>query len=222
VPAWFRRALNPTTTDLDKERELLVELARKARRAGLLQLEQDAEAMDNPYLRRGIDNAIAGMEPEVIENQMAAENDSLYAHDLVASQFFETAGGYSPTMGIIGTVVGLISVLSNVSDVTKLAGSIATAFTATLWGILLANLVWLPIGLRLKRLAQDERLVREVQAAAVVAIARGDSSRQLERELASMLAGLEAAKKPARNKKSDEVTAQGASARETGPSEAAP
>jgi chemotaxis protein MotA len=219
LPKWLRQALNPRLTDIQQEREFLVELAKKARRAGLLQLEQDAEAMDNPYLRRGIDNAISGMEPEIIEAQMAAESDSLYAHDALASQFFETAGGFSPTMGIIGTVVGLISVLSNVSDVARLAASIATAFTATLWGILLANLVWLPIGLRLKRLAHEARLVREVQAAAVVAIARGDSSRQLERQLASMLAGQEAAKKPPRAaKEAADQSAANPAAQQTEPS----
>ena len=186
---WLKQAMTPTLPDIEGERDRLIELAKKARRAGLLQLEQDAEALEDPYLRRGLDNAIAGMEPEVIEDQMDAESLSLMERDLQGSHFFETAGGYSPTMGIIGTVIGLISVLSNVSDIAKLAASIATAFTATLWGILLANLVWLPISQRLHGLAQSQRLLRDLQATAVASIARGDSSRQLERQLGSMLAG---------------------------------
>jgi chemotaxis protein MotA len=218
LPAWFRRALQPPVQDLEQLREMLVEFARKARRAGLLQLEQETQNIQDEYLKRGLDNAIAGMEPEAIETQMQAESESLYAHDLVASQFFEAAGGYSPTMGIIGTVVGLISVLSNVSDVTRLAASIATAFTATLWGILLANLVWLPVGMRLRRVAQDMRRVREIEAAAIVAIARGDSSRQLERQLASMLAGEE--QTPRKPKPGSEHGAPAGARAETGQAEA--
>jgi chemotaxis protein MotA len=210
---WLKQAINPSLPDIEGERDRLVEFARKARRAGLLQLEQDAEQLTDAYLKRGLDNAIAGMEPEVIEEQMEAESHSLLARDLEASHFFETAGGYSPTMGIIGTVVGLISVLSNVSDISKLAASIATAFTATLWGILLANLVWLPISQRLHQLAQVNNLVRELQAAAVTAIARGDSSRQLERQLGSLLAGHTApAKAPKKGKAAAEPVAESAPA----------
>jgi chemotaxis protein MotA len=218
LPSWFRRALQPPMQDLDQLREMLVDFARKARRAGLLQLEQEAQNIQDEYLKRGLDNAIAGMEPEAIEAQMTAESESLYAHDLVASHFFEAAGGYSPTMGIIGTVVGLISVLSNVSDVTRLAASIATAFTATLWGILFANLIWLPISMRLRRIAQDLRRVREIEAAAIVAIARGDSSRQLERQLASMLAGEQQA--PRKPKAGSEQKAPAEAQSEAGQAEA--
>lgn len=189
LPRRFKEALSPPVLDFDGSIHTLTEFARKARVGGLLKLEEETGNVSEDYLKRGLENAISGMDPETIDDQMSAERESLYISDLSSSRFFEAAGGFSPTMGIIGTVIGLISVLSNISNVAKLAGSIATAFTATLLGITLANVIWLPIGMRLKQIAHDRRMLREIQATAVIAIARGDSSRQLERALSSMMAG---------------------------------
>lgn len=184
---WIRRAFAPPAVDPSATRTLLVALARDARQQGLLRLEDRLAAIPDPFLRDGLSQAVAGLDPTALEAHLQAANDTLYRRDLTASAFFETLGGYSPTMGIIGTVLGLIAVLANTSNLTKLAASIATAFTATLWGILLANLLWLPLSLRLRGLAQAAYRARIVAIAGIVAIARGDSSRQLERQLAALL-----------------------------------
>ncbi len=185
----LRLAINPEIPELARTKGDLVDMARQARVSGVLSLETRAHELDDPYLAHGLLYVVDGMDPEEIVEQMQHERRALYKQEAAAGAFFETAGGFAPTFGIIGTVVGLIAVLSNMTDVAALAPSIAVAFTATLWGVLTANAFWLPVGMRLKKIAEERQLVREVQEAAVVSIARGDTSVKLDRQLSMLLAG---------------------------------
>ena len=122
----------------------LADLSEKARKDGLLSLEQDTQSNPNPLIRKGLSLVVDGIETEVIKDILSRET---YLHDNEfheAATIFEAAGGYSPTMGIIGTVMGLISVLSNLSEPSELGHKIALAFIATLFGVGAANLLWLP------------------------------------------------------------------------------
>ncbi len=189
IGSGFKIIMNPAIPDLVQTKEQLVEMAKQARTAGILSLEKNAKNLTDPYLKHGILFIVDGMDPEEVDEQMETERLSLYQVEAAAGVFFDTAGGFAPTFGIIGTVVGLIAVLSSISDIAKLAPAIAVAFTATLWGVLTANAFWLPLGMRLKKIAQDRQLVREIQGAAVISIARGDTSVKLERQLEILLAG---------------------------------
>ncbi len=185
----LKLAVNPAIPELAHTKGDLVDMAKQARVSGVLSLESRARELDDPYLVHGLLYVVDGMDPEEIIEQMQAERRALHKQEAAAGAFFETAGGFAPTFGIIGTVVGLIAVLSNMTNVAALAPSIAVAFTATLWGVLTANAFWLPVGMRLKKIAGERQLVREVQEAAVVSIARGDTSVKLDRQLTLLLAG---------------------------------
>jgi len=190
TPGWFRMIFaSANQRDPIVERDVLLEFARRARREGLLRLDSLAAELTDGYLQRGIQMVVDGIDHETIDTLLYAERKAHFQNDSRGATFFETAGGFSPTLGIIGTVVGLISVLSNITDVARLAPSIATAFTATLWGVLLANILWLPGGSRLRTMAEETRFVRELQAVGVVSIALGHTPAQTERQLEAMLAG---------------------------------
>ena len=134
----------------------LVRLAETARRDGVLALEQEADRLSDPFLSSSLRNVADGMDSEELRMLMEDEIDSTTRGGSVAARFFTTMGGYAPTIGIIGTVVSLTHVLENLSDPQHLGGSIAAAFVATLWGVLSANFIWIPIGNRLARMNELE------------------------------------------------------------------
>src|ERR1051325_2772270 len=115
-----------------------------------------AKSVDAPFMRKGIELAVDGTDPDELRDIMEAEIASKRNADKAASKFFGDMGGFAPTLGIIGTVLGLIHVLENLSDPGKLGHLIAGAFVATLWGVLTANVLWLPMGAKLKRLGELE------------------------------------------------------------------
>ena len=132
----------------------VVTLAEKARREGLLALEEAARGLDDDFLKHGVTLAVDGTDPEELRDIMEAELYAKRAADKHGAKFFSDMGGYSPTIGIIGTVMGLVHVLENLSQPEELGHLIAGAFVATLWGVLLANVLFLPLGNRLKRLGE--------------------------------------------------------------------
>ena len=165
----------------------VVSLAEKARREGLLALEDQLRDIDDPFLVKGVTMAIDGTDPEEVREILEAEIYAKKAEDKQAAKFFSDAGAYSPTIGIVGTVMGLVHVLENLADPQSLGPLIAGAFVATLWGVLLANVVWFPIANRLKRLSSLEATRMEVTIEGIAAIQAGSNPRLVAEKLRSLL-----------------------------------
>ncbi len=166
---------------------VVVSLADKARREGLLTLEDAIADVDDDFLKRGVSLAVDGTDPEELRDILECEVIAKKAGDKHAAKFFADMGGYSPTIGIIGTVMGLVHVLENLSQPDKLGHLIAGAFVATLWGVLLANVVFLPIGNRLTRLSQIEASRMEMVIEGVLAVQAGANPRVVAQRLNSLL-----------------------------------
>jgi chemotaxis protein MotA len=168
--------------------ETLVNLAEKARREGVLSLESDiqGELSDKKYdpsLRKGLRLMVDGSEPELIKHMLENEIIIYEAKKKREASIFDAAGGYSPTMGIIGTVMGLIKVLGSLSDPSQLAPAVAMAFIATLYGVSFANLVYLPLGGKLKGKLASEVLQKELTIEGVMSIQAGENPRILREKL---------------------------------------
>jgi chemotaxis protein MotA len=166
---------------------VVVGLADKARREGLLTLEDAAKDLDDEFLKKGIGLVVDGTDPEELREILEAEVYAKKAEDKHAAKFFADMGGYAPTIGIIGTVMGLVHVLENLSEPDKLGHLIAGAFVATLWGVMTANVLWLPIGNRLTRLSALEANRMEVVIEGVLAVQAGANPRVVAQRLQSLL-----------------------------------
>ncbi len=158
-----------------------------ARREGLLSLEPFMQATSDPFIAKGLRLIIDGTEPAKLREILDLEIGAYEAEQRQAAKLWEAAGGYSPTIGILGAVLGLIHVMENLSDPTKLGGGIAVAFVATIYGVGLANLIFLPIGNRLKAAVMHEVNKREMLADAFMGIATGDNPRVIEERVAVYL-----------------------------------
>lgn len=158
-----------------------------ARKEGLLGLEAIAEEEPDPFIRKGMQLLVDGSEPEALRDAMEMEVDAGEQHDLLAAKVYEGMGGYSPTIGIIGAVMGLIHVMQNLADPSKLGSGIATAFVATIYGVGLANLFLLPIASKLKTQTQTISKYRELVIEGVVGIAEGENPRNIESKLSGFL-----------------------------------
>jgi chemotaxis protein MotA len=165
----------------------IVKLAERARREGLLALEDAVKTVEHPFLKRGLQLAIDGTDPEELHDILHAEVAAKKKADKAGTKIFENMGGYAPTVGIIGTVMGLVHVLQNLSKPDTLGESIAAAFVATLWGVLSANLLWLPLAARLSRLSGIESDEMELVIDGVLAIQAGSNPRLVAQKLRSLL-----------------------------------
>ncbi len=172
----------------------LVSFAEKARREGLLALENEAAALDDDFMRKGIQLVIDGRDTDIIRKVLETEVSNAHDANAKSEAVFMSLGGYSPTLGIIGTVLGLIGMLKGLSDMgnsSNIAGSIgvatAQAFVATFFGILFANLLWLPIGTKIKERNGQLLLLREIMIEGILAIQAGDNPRLLEEKLLAFL-----------------------------------
>ena len=166
---------------------VVVTLADKARREGLLALEDAIADVDDPFLERGVTLAVDGTDPEELREIMEAEVYAKKLADRQSAKFYNDMGGYAPTIGIVGTVMGLVHVLENLSQPDELGHLISGAFVATLWGVLSANLIWLPIGNRLRRLSDLETARMELVIEGVMAIQAGSNPRAIAQKLRSLL-----------------------------------
>ena len=166
---------------------VIVELAGKARREGLLTLEDAVKDVEDEFLKRGVKLAVDGTDPEELREIMECELMSKKAGDKHVAKFYADMGGYAPTIGIIGTVMGLVHVLENLSQPDKLGELISAAFIATLWGVMTANVVFLPIGNRLGRLGQIEAGRMEMVIEGVLAVQAGANPRAVQQRLTSLL-----------------------------------
>jgi len=161
----------------------LVGWSETARRDGLLGLEDEAEREADLFVRKGMQLLVDGSEPGVIRNVLEVELDSRERAELLASKVFEGMGGYSPTIGILGAVMGLVHVMQNLADPSKLGSGIATAFVATIYGVGLANLFLLPFASKLKTLSLRRAQFRELVIEGIVSIAEGENPRNIELKL---------------------------------------
>jgi chemotaxis protein MotA len=197
LPKQLIRAFTAKTTTSSARVDAVVALAERARREGLLALEDAAKSVADPFLRRGLEMAIDGTDPEELGDILHGEVGAKRKADKAAAKIFADMGGFAPTIGIIGTVLGLVHVLGSLSDPSKLGELIAGAFVATLWGVMLANVVFLPMGARLKRVSELECEQMELAIEGILAIQAGANPRLVAQKLKSLLPPGEAEKKAA-------------------------
>jgi chemotaxis protein MotA len=182
-----KRAFTAKAPDGSELVDVIVKMADRARREGLLALEDMAKEITDPLLKEGIQMTVDGTDADEIEELLSMRVDAKKDEDKLGVAFFEAQGGYAPTIGVVGAVVGLIHALGNLDDVGALGHMIAAAFVATLWGVLIANGVWLPVATKLKRLSGLEVKNMEMIVEGVLAVQAGTSPRMVEQKLRSAL-----------------------------------
>jgi chemotaxis protein MotA len=163
--------------------EKIVEWSNIARKQGLLGLESAVEGEKDNFLKKGLQSLVDGGEPEAIRASMEIELDTMEHFDNQAAKVFEAMGIYSPTLGIIGAVMGLMAVMQNLADPSKLGHGIAAAFIATIYGIAFANLLFLPFSNKLKSVIHGQTQVRTMVIEGIIAIAQGENPRNIESKL---------------------------------------
>ncbi len=167
--------------------DMLIDWSQKARRGGLLALEPFIEQQEDLFHRRGLQMLVDGAEPEVLRETLELELQSYEQHHVDASKVWLSAGGYSPTIGILGAVMGLIHVMENLSDPSKLGSGIAVAFVATIYGVGGANLFFLPVAGKLRYWVGRLVVNKEMFIQGIVAIANGENPRVIEAKLQGYL-----------------------------------
>ncbi|HEY8997655.1 MAG TPA: flagellar motor protein [Edaphobacter sp.] len=165
----------------------LVGFANKARKSGIVSLDQDLPSISDPFLKQALMLAIDGTEPNEVRKIMQLELDNKTEMEEKIPQVFEAAGGYSPTVGIIGAVLGLIQVMQHLDNITEVGRGIAVAFVATIYGVALANLVFLPSAGKLKIRHREEQMVKEMMLEGVISILEGMNPRMMETKLRTYL-----------------------------------
>jgi len=177
----------PPKLALNETIEKIIEWSNVARKEGLLGLEQVVETEPDEFARKGLQLLVDGSEPETIRNILEVELATKEERDGAASKVFEGMGGYAPTIGIIGAVMGLIHVMNNLADPSKLGSGIAVAFVATIYGVGSANLLFLPMASKLKSHVQRSAKYREMVIDGIISIAEGENPRNIESKLQGYL-----------------------------------
>lgn len=185
--------------DPQKMIQELVQYANKARRDGIVSLDTELEGMQDPFLKRSLMLAIDGTEPQELRKMMELELDNQSEREEKIPQVFESAGGFSPTIGIIGAVLGLIQVMQHLDKIDEVGRGIAVAFVATIYGVGIANLFLLPTAGKLRIRIREEQVVREMTLEGVISILEGMNPRMLETKLLGFLS--DAARKEQEHKK---------------------
>jgi chemotaxis protein MotA len=191
LPALYKKAFSGSGLDPHGAIGQMVALADKARRDGLLALEDELAQLPDAYSRKGLQLVIDGTDSDLVRMILQSEIDGMSSRHRSNARFFATAGGFAPTLGILGTVLSLVHVLENLSSPATLGHAIAGAFLATLYGVGSANLVFLPVANKLKELSAEEVLYRELLLEAVLSIQAGENPRILSDRLATFLAPAE-------------------------------
>jgi len=186
----FKRALQilrwillPPRVDLAGGIDRVVNWSLTARKEGLLGLEGVADAEPDPYARKGLQLLVDGAEPEAIRSILEVDFLTQESRDIQAAKVFESMGGYAPTIGIIGAVMGLIHVMGNLADPSQLGNGIAVAFVATIYGVASANLILLPVANKLKANVMRQSRYREMLLEGLLSIAEGENPRSIELKL---------------------------------------
>jgi chemotaxis protein MotA len=186
----FTSALNNETVIKD-----MINYAAKARRNGLISLEQEAQSVKDPFTKKGITLVVDGIDPQKLADTLDTEVEAYEEHAKGSVEFFEAAGGYAPTIGIIGAVLGLIHVMNNLADTTKLGEGIAVAFVATIYGLMTANIVCLPFASKLKIRLKEELMQKRMIIEGLTSIQNGENPHFIEQKLRAFLAFSEEEKK---------------------------
>jgi chemotaxis protein MotA len=166
---------------------LLVSFANKARRNGVVSLDSDLESIDNPFLRQSLMLAVDGTEPSDLRRIMQVSLESSTESEERLPAVFESAGGFSPTIGILGAVLGLIQVMQHLDNINEVGRGIAVAFVATIYGVGIANLFFLPFAGKMRIRIREEHQCREMMLEGVASILEGMNPRMLEIKLAGFL-----------------------------------
>lgn len=190
IPQWLKIAFTEQNYDVLENYERLVRFAEKARREGLLSLEQEMDEVEDDFIREGMQLVIDGTDPDITREILESNIAVMEKRHKVGIDVFEAAGGYSPTLGIIGTVMGLVHVLGNLSDPDQLSKSIAGAFLATLYGVCFANLLYLPIATKLKQKDMMEVAAREMIMDGILSIQAGENPSILKEKLKTHLGNM--------------------------------
>lgn len=201
LPHIIARTLVEPKGDIPALVRTFVTLSERARRQGLLSLEEEAQRLKDPYFQKGLLLVVDGIDAEVVRDTMEIEMQATEERHERNYSVLEAMGGFAPTMGIIGTVMGLIHVLSGLENPSELGPAIAVAFVATLYGVASANLVWLPLAGKLKVANQDERARYEIILTGLLSVQAGDNPRITREKLEAFLPAAErrkAATEPAK------------------------
>ena len=183
----FSWVMRPPVRDGNALINKIVEWSNTARKQGLLGLEPMIDRESDPFVKKALQLLVDGSEPDAISSVMNVELHVREHADITAAKVFEGMGVYSPTLGIIGAVLGLMAVMQNLADPTRLGHGIAAAFTATVYGIGLANLFFLPVAAKLKVIIQRQSQMREMVIDGMLSIAQGENPRSIESKLQGYL-----------------------------------
>jgi chemotaxis protein MotA len=176
--------------------DLITNYANKARKEGILSLEKEIKNIEHPFLKKALTMAVDGVEPKIMREAMETELAYQDEYGKMSSKVFQAAGGYAPTVGILGAVLGLIHVMENLNDPSKLGGGIAVAFVATVYGVGSANLFFLPMATKLALRHAEGLVINEMILEGVVALSTGENPRLIEEKLTTYLSEQQKSKKP--------------------------
>lgn len=167
--------------------KLILDLANVSRKQGLLALEGKLKDINDPFMKKGVQLIVDGTDPKAVHEILEIEVEHHEEAGVVAAKVWEAAGGYAPTVGILGAVLGLIHVMENLADPSKLGGGIAVAFVATVYGVGAANLLFLPLANKIKFKLKEEAAARTMIIMGLVGLAQGENPRLLQEKLESFL-----------------------------------
>ncbi len=180
--ALFNRRTSPKTLISE-----IANLAGVARKNGLLALEERIKGIDDPFFRKGLQLVVDGTEPKLLREILEIDLNYYEEYYNSSAKVFESAGGYAPTLGILGAVLGLIHVMENLAEPEKLGAGIAVAFVATVYGVGSANLLWLPLAGKLKSKIREEAIIKEMIIEGLISISEGENPKRIEEKLEGFL-----------------------------------
>lgn len=199
----YRQAFFKMEIDLQKDIEMIIDIANVARREGLLALEELVQEVDSPFLKKGIALIVDGTDTELIRSILEAEEHFVQERHSEGQAMVLSMAAYAPAYGMIGTLIGLIVMLKNLSDVNALGPGMATALVTTFYGVILANLVFTPIAKKLKARSDLEAIQMELYIEGLLSIQEGENPRIIRDKLNAFIAPSELAQTPGTNEVSD-------------------
>ncbi len=187
IPSLYKRVLSAEPANPGALVAELVGFAERARKDGLLALEAEIGGIEDDFTRKGMQLVVDGTDPDLLAEILESDTEAMHARHKSGWQVFEKAGGFAPTMGVLGTVMGLIHVLGNLAQPETLGPAISGAFIATLFGVGAANVVFLPVANRLQAMSEEEVQARTLQLEGILAIQAGDNPRIVQEKLLSFV-----------------------------------
>jgi len=164
-----------------------VTFAKKSRKEGILALEGDIKDVNDEFLRKGVQLAIDGLEPQEISEILETEIDFVRSRHQLGAEIFTTMGTFSPALGMIGTLIGLVQMLQTMDDASKIGPAMAVALLTTFYGSIMANIVCLPIAGKLRTRSKEEVLTKEMAIQGIASLSNGDNPRILEQKLQAFI-----------------------------------